>query len=458
MSSFDVLNIAKPMLENLESLGYKNMTQIQELVLPHTIANKDVIAQAKTGSGKTAAFGIGMILKINPKFLAPQGLVICPTRELAAQVALSLRKLARQIPNIKILELCGGMPMRAQIASLSAGAHILVGTPGRIDDHHSKNTIDFKHIKTFVLDEADKMLDMGFFDDIKKVASHLSTNRQTMLFSATFPPKIEDLAKEILKNPIFIKGEVLHDSSKIEHFFYTNQKLEISVAVNKILAKFNPKSVIIFCATKVFAKELDEKLHVFGHSVECLNGDLEQMARNEVLIRFANKSASILVATDVASRGLDIAGVDMVLNIGLPHDNEVYIHRVGRSARGEGTNGLAVSIVSAENIDKLDEIAKLANIGDIELNDISTLQNKPNLRIESDLFTLILNDGKKGKIRAGDILGTLIKDLGIDGKKIGKIDILDNHSFVALDKSQLKNIKNLRGELKIKGKKVRIFV
>lgn len=452
MNDFNKLNLPLSFLQNLDSLGYKTMTQIQELSLPHVLNGADIIAQAKTGSGKTAAFGIGLLLKINLKNISPQALVICPTRELAAQVAASLRKLARCMPNIKILELCGGMPMRAQMFSLEAGAHILVGTPGRIDDHYSKNTIDFKTINTFVLDEADKMLDMGFFEDISKIASLLPSTRQTMLFSATFPPKIEILAKEILKNPVFVKGEVLHDNSKIEHYFFINRKLEIAQAVNKLLSKFSPKSAIVFCSTKIFAKELANELELLGHSVECLNGDLEQIERNEVLIKFANKSAAILVATDVASRGLDIAGVDLVLNVGLPHDNEVYIHRVGRSARGEGTNGIAASIVSAENVVKLDEIAKMCSLSSIDIQDVSELVNIKNIQIKSDFFTIIINGGKKSKIRAGDILGALIKEQGIDGKLIGKIDILDNYSFVALDKILYKQIRDLRNGIKIKSK------
>ena len=456
MSDFAKLPLDLQMLENIKSLGYLEMTDIQEIALPRALDGVDLIVQAKTGSGKTAIFGLGIISKINISNQNPQALILCPTRELAAQVASSLRKFARHKPNVKILELCGGMPMKPQIASLEFGAHVLVATPGRFDDHWSKGTLKLDDISTFVLDEADKMLDMGFVDEISKIASNIPAKRQTMLFSATFPPKIKQFSSQILNNPEFLKTATVHSNTKIEHHFFEAGDIDVADAVDKVLSKFNPKSAIIFCNTKIESNELTSALVAKKHSAICLNGDLDQFERNETIIRFSNKSIAILVCTDVASRGLDIDGIDLVVNINLPNDNEVYIHRAGRSARKEEAKGICVTILQNENFDKFEQIKKSFD-AEFEINDIRSfgaIKSKP---ISASKFTLVISSGKKNKIRAGDILGALVNEASIDAGKIGKIDVTDFRSYVSLENDCAKNLNKLNRELKIKGKIVKFF-
>lgn len=457
MKSFDKLSLDGQMLENIKSLGYEKMTDIQALALPKALTGQDLIVQAKTGSGKTAVFGLCIVSKIDISNNNPQALILCPTRELAAQVASNLRKFARQKHNVKILELCGGSPMKSQIASLEFGAHILVATPGRLDDHWSKETLKLCDIKTFVLDEADKMLDMGFFDDIAKIASNIPTERQTMLFSATFPPKIKQLSSEILKNPEFIKTESVHSNEKIEHHFFNVGDLEISEAIEILLSKFNPKSAIVFCNTKIESNEVTTQLLTNRHSAICLNGDLDQFDRNETMIRFANNTKSILVCTDVASRGLDIEGVDLVININLPNDTEVYVHRAGRSARKEDAKGICATILSERQFDRLDEIAKIFDLKNFEIKSLNMISDLKYKKIISNKFCMVIATGKKNKIRAGDVLGALVNEAKIDAKKIGKIDVTDFRCYIALENGCLKNLPELNREIKIKGKTVKFF-
>lgn len=343
---FSALDLPPAFLANLDSLGYQNMTPIQAKSLPIVLDGHDLIAQAKTGSGKTAAFGIGILSHVNPKFFGIQALVLCPTRELADQVAKELRRLARHIENIKILSLCGGSPMGPQIGSLEHGAHIVVGTPGRIRDHLGRGTIILNTISTLVLDEADRMVDMGFYDDIAGIVSACPKRRQTLMFSATYPDTIRKESARFLKSPVEIRVESLHDSGQIEQRFYEVVHEERNAAVALVLDHFRPKSALVFCNTKIHCRELAAMLQEQGFAALALYGDLEQRDRDEILIRFANRSCSVLVATDVAARGLDISTLDVVINVDVSRDTEVHIHRIGRTGRGEDC-GLAVSLASA---------------------------------------------------------------------------------------------------------------
>jgi ATP-dependent RNA helicase DbpA len=330
-TAFSSLPLSAAMLANLESLGYSEMTPIQAQSLPVMLKGMDLIAQAKTGSGKTAAFGIGLLNPLNPRFFGCQALVLCPTRELADQVAKELRRLARSADNIKILTLCGGVPFGPQIGSLEHGAQIIVGTPGRIQQHLSKGTLKLDGLNTLVLDEADRMLDMGFYDSIAEIIGQTPTRRQTLLFSATYPAGIKQLSASFMRDPQQVKADALHDDTQIEQRFYEIAPEERMDAVVKLLNCYRPQSCVAFCSTKQQCQEVVDHLTAKGISAAALNGDLEQRDRDQVLAMFANRSLSVLVATDVAARGLDIDALDMVINVELARDSEIHIHLVGRT-------------------------------------------------------------------------------------------------------------------------------
>ena len=328
-SSLGAAALSAATLANLDSLGYRQMTDIQASSLPVILAGQDLIAQAKTGSGKTAAFGIGLLHRLNPSLFAVQALVLCPTRELADQVAQELRRLARFADNIKILTLCGGTPMGPQIGSLEHGVHVVVGTPGRIRDHLGRGSINFDRLNTLVLDEADRMTDMGFYDEISGIVSACPERRQTLLFSATFPDDIRHATQHFLKQPVELKVEAQHDASRIEQRFYAVASEARNAAVASLLKHYRPVSTLAFCNTKIHCRELADALRRQGFSALALYGDLEQRERDEILVQFANQSCSVLVATDVAARGLDIQTLGAVINVDVSKDTEVHIHRIG---------------------------------------------------------------------------------------------------------------------------------
>lgn len=428
------------------------MTKVQEQAIPVLLQGKDLIAQAKTGSGKTAAFGIPVIMGIDIYSKDPQVLIMTPTRELAEQVSKELRKLARYKDNIKIVTLAGGTPMRPQINSLEQGAHIIVGTPGRLQDHLSRETIPLYDISTLVLDEGDRMLDMGFFDAISKIISNLPPKRQTMLFSATFPDKIEQLSREILKTPERIIIEDSHSKQTIRQVAYRAETHEKQKILLQIISTYKPRSVLIFCNTKIVVDELANWLYSNNYDAQALHGDLNQRERNEALLMFANGTMPVLVATDVASRGLDVKDIDLIVNYDLPHDPEAYIHRIGRTGRA-GTKGVAASIYLPNQKFELEEVAP-----EVSLEQISYSNTKRGFTVSGKMKTLCIDGGKKDKLRAGDMLGTLCKEIGIDGRVIGKIEIFDRKSYVAVDSSV--SAKALDGiqRSRIKNKKFRVWI
>jgi len=454
---FSSLNLTPALLENLESLDYHSMTPIQAQSLPAILDNKDVIAQGKTGSGKTAAFGLGLLNKLEVKRFRIQTLVLCPTRELADQVANELRRLARAIHNIKILTLCGGKPFGPQKGSLEHGAHIIVGTPGRIEDHLKRRTLNLGDVHTLVLDEADRMLDMGFQDSLDFIIDQISDQRQTLLFSATFPEEIESIARRIMIKPVMIQVESTHDDSSIEQHFYkvegNHQRLD---AVRLLLQHYHPESALIFCNTKVETQAVADELSEHGFHAIALHGDLEQRERDQMLARFSNKSATILVATDVAARGLDIDSLDAVINYHVTSDFEVHIHRIGRTGRA-GSKGIACSLYSDKEGHKMAGLESFLNI-EIDEKPLppTHLLNEP--AYESSMTTLQIDGGKRQKVRPGDILGALTGDKTIAGKQVGKINIFDNFAYVAVQrdiaKLALKKITNG----KLKGRKFRAWL
>ena len=453
-TAFKSLPLSAEFLSNLTSLEYLTMTPIQAQSLPEVFAGKDIQAQAKTGSGKTAAFAIGLLSKLKSQDYQTQALVLCPTRELADQVSNEMRRLARAIPNTKIISLCGGKPIGPQFASLEHQPHVVVGTPGRILKHLQKGTLKLDSLNTLVLDEADRMLDMGFNDDIMRIISFTPDDRQTLLFSATYPDGIQSISKMILKNPVDIKVESLHDSKKIKQIFYEIQKGDRTSTLISMLHHFMPEHTVVFCNRKHQCKELAEELWSQGFHAVALHGDLEQNDRDRVLVQFSNKSSSILIATDVAARGLDIKDLSAVINFELSPDPEIYIHRIGRTGRA-GSEGLALSMFMPSEAQKLNAIEdyqkKPANI-----ENVSTLKLRDNFKLSPPMITLCINAGRKNKVRAGDLLGALTASKVIAGKQIGKIDIFDTIAYVAVERAVAKQALKILSEGKIKGKKFRV--
>ncbi|BBB69930.1 ATP-dependent RNA helicase [Undibacterium sp. YM2] len=455
-TAFNTLPLSAPMLANLDSLGYKEMTAIQAASLPIILQQQDLIAQAKTGSGKTAAFGIGMLAKLNPTYFAVQGLVICPTRELADQVANELRRLARTMPNVKIVTLCGGTAMRPQIASLEYGAHIVVGTPGRLIDHISRGTVNLKAVQTLVLDEADRMVDMGFYDDIYDIVAATPTRRQTLLFSATYPDDIRQASEQLLRDPVEIKVESQHAANHIEQMFYLVTPEGRNTAVATLLHHYQPTSTIAFCNTKIHCRELTEELHAQGISALALHGDLEQRDRDEVLIRFANQSCSVLVATDVAARGLDIQTLGAVINVDVSKDTEVHIHRIGRTGRA-GEKGLALSLATPGE-KKWVKLIEEYQGESVIWGDIHAIEAGPERDLQAPMMTICIMGGKKDKLRPGDLLGALTADLGLKKEQVGKINVSEFVTYVAIDRQVAEKTVDRLSRTNIKGRQFRMRI
>ncbi len=453
MEKFSNLNLSKEFLKNLDSLSYSKMTPIQEKSLPLSLENKDLIAQAKTGSGKTVAFSIPIVNKLNVKDFKIQSLILAPTRELANQIAENLRKLSRHIHNVKVLTLCGGVPFKPQVVSLSHGAHIIVGTPGRVLKHIKEENIVLENINTLVLDEADKMLDMGFYDDIMEIIETLPKERQTLLFSATYEKNIENLASNILKNPSLVKIED-EEKTVINQIFYEVGEEDKASIIPALISSNKAKSILIFCNMKITCDKLSDDLYDMGLDVLTLHSDLEQKQRDETIVLFSNKSYPILIATDVASRGLHIDDVDLVINYDLSLDEKIHTHRIGRTARA-GKGGLAISLYTTNELDKVELIKD--SFSDIKEENIGNIEDNLTYKIDSDLRTIFINGGKKQKLRAGDILGALTAGIGLEKNEIGKIDILDFCSYVAINKEKIDFVLEKLSKSKIKGKYYRIY-
>ncbi|XEI33579.1 ATP-dependent RNA helicase DbpA [Aeromonas veronii] len=451
-SEFSSLNLSPALQENLTSLGYLQMTPIQAQSLPLVLDGKDLIAKAKTGSGKTAAFALGLLSRLNVNRVDVQALVLCPTRELADQVATEIRRLARALPNVKLVTLCGGTPTAPQSATLSFGAHIAVGTPGRILKHLEQGTLELSSLETLVLDEADRMLDMGFGEDINRVISYAPERRQTLLFSATYPEGIAQMSRGVQRNPVEVSVESLHEGSAIEQKLYEvpfGQRLD---ALTWLLSHYQPSSCVVFCNTKRACNEVADHLAAKGFSALALNGDLEQRERDQVLVRFANGSATILVATDVAARGLDIKELGAVINYELTYDPEVHVHRIGRTGRA-GQQGLALSLYQPNEAQRVNFIEEYQR-APMPLGDLDSIGRdiKP---IAPQMVTLSIDAGRKTKVRAGDILGALTGEGGIAGADVGKIQIAEQYSYVAVKRSVASAALKRLQEGKIKGRSYR---
>ena len=458
-TDFSALPLAEATLANLAQLGYHQMTPIQAASLPAALAGQDLIAQAQTGSGKTAAFALALLAKLNPRWFAVQALVLCPTRELADQVSAEIRRLARAQDNVKVVTLCGGVPLRGQRASLENGAHIVVGTPGRVMDHLERGSLSLTDMGTLVLDEADRMLDMGFMDDIRTVVRQCPPTRQTLLFSATYPDGIAQLAQDFLRAPVRIEVKAQAAQVTIEQRFYEITRPQRLEVVAKLLLHFRPASTLAFCNTKQQCKDLVDYLQQQGIGALALYGELEQRERDQVLAQFANRSCAVLVATDVASRGLDIDQLEAVINVDITPDPEVHVHRVGRTGRA-GTSGLALSLATLNDMGRVGAIEVYQKMSSTWYG-LDTLTPASTAPLLAPMVTLQILGGRKEKIRAGDVLGALTSTEGgpaYTREQIGKIQITEFCTFVAVERSVAHAARAKLNAGRVKGKSVKVRI
>ena len=453
-TTFASLPLRPEIISATTTLHYTTMTPVQAQSLPSLLEGRDVLVQANTGSGKTAAFAISLLNRLDEAAYHTQALILCPTRELAEQVAEEIRRLARNIPNVKTLTLCGGRPIGPQLASLKRAPHVVVGTPGRILKHLAKETLIIDQVETLVLDEADRMLGMGFIDDIDDIDDYLPTTRQTLLFSATYPEEIRSLSDEFQNNPVDIRIESNTTNPHITQKFYAVDRSERLELITRLLATHRPESTLIFCNQKHQCEQLKTDLiHEDLHAL-ALHGDMEQWERDRTLIQFANLSSSILVATDVAARGLDINELDLVINFELSADPEVHVHRIGRTGRA-GHSGLAVSLVMPSEQNRLTAIADYQG-SPTPISPSDELLDAAPFKLYPPMVTLSINGGKRDKLRPGDLLGALTATREVEGSAIGKINVLDKLSYIAVAQEEAKKALRILNDGKIKGRKYQV--
>jgi len=452
-SAFSTLRLRPELLSNLSDLGYTEMTLVQAHSLPALLAGADVVARAKTGSGKTAAFGLALLNKLETSSFRVQALVLCPTRELADQVANEIRRLARAIPNIKILSLCGGVPLGPQIASLQHSPHIVVGTPGRVHKHLRKGTVNLKTMQTLVLDEADRMLDMGFSDELDAILAFVPAKRQTLLFSATYPPAIATISAKVQSNPAKIDVTDDEQPARITQHWCSVTRENRRDELLRALRAWGGALNLVFCNTKIDCADVATYLQGQNIVAVALHGDLDQAQRTQVLVRFANRSASVLIATDVAARGLDVKNLDAVFNYELPRQAEVYLHRIGRTARA-GKEGIAVSLVEQREEWRLQEIETSFPDAVPQRCAIPDTKRSANALLP-EMTTIQISGGRKNKLRPGDLLGTLTAEGGVPGDAVGSIDLFDTCSYVAVRNAQAKKALQQLASRPIKGRKYR---
>ncbi len=452
--AFSSLALAPNLAQGLDALAYTSMTPVQAEALPLILAGRDLIAQAPTGSGKTAAFGLGLLQRLDPALIRLQALVLCPTRELANQVAKEIRKLAIGIPNLKVLLLTGGVSLRPQLASLVHDPHVVVGTPGRVQELMRKEALHLGGVRTFVLDEADRMLDMGFEEAIRDIAARVNKERQSLLFSATYPKAIRDMARSLMRDPAEVSVAAVAEQPIVAQIFHESELAQKPAALAALLMTHKPDSAVVFCNTRRDTEDVAQALQGFGFFAAALHGDMEQRDRDEVLVCFANGSCNVLLASDVAARGLDIKDLSAVINYELPTDPDVYLHRIGRTGRA-GRGGLALSLVTPREMPRAHTLAdshgqkfRWATVTPLVGRTISPPQPK--------MATLCIDAGKTDKLRAGDILGALTGDAGLPGDAIGKIDIFATRSYVAIKRELLNQAQKQLSSGKIKGRSFRV--
>lgn len=518
---FDELDLYPQILRGIEEMGFEEATPIQAHAIPAMMSGNDIIGQAQTGTGKTAAFGIPLLQKVDIQNKKTQAIVLCPTRELAIQVAEEIRNLSKYLHGVKILPVYGGQDIGKQIRSLKGGAQIIIGTPGRVMDHLRRKTIRCDFVHTIVLDEADEMLNMGFREDIETVLGYVPEERQTVLFSATMPKPILVITKKYQKNAVTIK-EVKKELTvpSIEQYYYDVKRKDKIDVLCILLDVYNPKLSLVFCNTKRMVDEVTSALQGRGYFAEGLHGDLKQAQRDRVMNSFRNGKTEILVATDVAARGIDVDNVEVVFNYDLPQDDEYYVHRIGRTGRA-GKCGLALTFVKGKEVYKIkdiqrycktkilakpipstedveqiklekimqhignvieeedlakaiDMVEKYVNESDYTAMDIAAAflklaiggsEERPASPAEIDfentgagegMVRLFINIGKKQNVKPGDILGAIAGESGMPGKLVGAIDMYDKYTFVEVPREYGKEVLQAMADAKIKGKSINI--
>ena len=452
--SFTSLSLPAALLPGVDALGYTRMTPVQAQALPPILQGRDVIAQAPTGSGKTAAFGLGLLRDIDLGKVQTQALVLCPTRELADQVGRQIRKLALGLPNLKVSVLCGGMALGPQLASLEHDPHVVVGTPGRIQELLRKKALHLRGVRTLVLDEADRMLDMGFEEPIREIVGKTPKDRQGLLFSATFPESIRTLATAMLHDPVEVTIEGDDQHAAIDQRFYQVEPAQRTALLAALLLEFQPPSCVVFCNMRRDADEVAGSLQHHGFDALALHGDMEQRDRDEVLVRFANRSCSVLVASDVAARGLDVEDLAAVVNYELPTDPDVYVHRIGRTGRA-GRDGLALSLCTPREEARAQAIAERTGVA-IRWQRATPLAGKARNVPPAPMATLRIDGGKTDKLRPGDIVGALTGEAGLPVAAVGKIDVFATRSYVAIARDRAAAALARLREGRIKGRRFRI--
>jgi len=441
-TDFSKLKLKPELFANLSDLGYTEMTLVQAETLPLLIDGADVLARAKTGSGKTAAFGLGILNSLDAELFKVQTLVLCPTRELADQVAKEIRRLARAIPNIKIMSVCGGAPLRDQTNSLQRSPHIIVGTPGRVHKHLRGGTIDLANLQTLVLDEADRMLDMGFMDELDAILAYVPSRRQTLLFSATYPEAIADVSARIQRNPKTIDVTGDEQAVQVTQTWCSVTRENRNAELVRVLRAWGGELNLVFCNTRIDCAEVARYLQREKIVAIALHGDLDQAQRTQVLVRFSNRSASVLVATDVAARGLDVKDIDAVFNYELSP---------------AGKTGVAVSLVEEREMWRLEEIEKALPDALIQKRGIPDAK-RGDETLTPRVTTIQISGGRKNKLRPGDLLGALTAEGGIPGDAVGSIDLFDSYAYVAVKNAHVQKAQRQLNDRPIKGRKYRARV
>ena len=516
---FEELNIDERILRAIEDMGFEETSPIQTQAIPAVCEGIDVVGQAQTGTGKTAAYTIPMLMKIDPQIKKPQAIVLCPTRELAVQVAEEIRKLAKYMSDIKVLPVYGGQEIVRQIKSLKTGVQIIVGTPGRVMDHMRRKTVKFDNINMVILDEADEMLDMGFREDMETILTETPQDRQTVMFSATMPKAIMDIARNFQKDARVIK--VVRKEltvSNIEQFYYEVRPKNKTEILSRLIDIYNPKLSVVFCNTKRQVDELISELKGRGYFADGIHGDMKQQQRDRVMDDFRSGKTEILIATDVAARGIDVDGVDIVFNYDLPQDEEYYVHRIGRTGRA-GKSGLALSFISGREVYKLKDIERycktkilakpIPSLDDVKMDGIfdkikemieadehramldmveehvnqedytsmdmaaallkmivgdtlDRIDEVENFHFDENADTsrmvrLFINVGKKDKITPANILGAIAGESGMPGRLVGAIDMMDNYTFVDVPAKHAEAVlAAMNDNVLIKGRKVNV--
>lgn len=515
--TFEEMCLDTRIMRAIAEMGFEQPSPIQAQSIPIAVEGKDMIGQARTGTGKTASFGIPMLQRINPKDKTLQAIVLCPTRELAIQSANEIRKLAKFLHGIKVLPIYGGQEISKQIRSLKGGVQIVIGTPGRVMDHLRRHTLKPQTVDIVVLDEADEMLNMGFREDIQTILGQLPEERQTMLFSATMPKPILEIAKRYLHEPEIVK--VIQKEltvPKIEQYYYEVNPRKKNEVLSRLLDMYDPSLSLVFCNTKRKVDELVADLKGRGYFAEGLHGDMKQSQRDRVMNGFRNGRTDILVATDVAARGIDVDDVEAVFNYDVPQDDEYYVHRIGRTGRA-GREGRAFTLVVGKEIYKLKDIQRycktkirrqpIPSVNDVAAIKVEKLLEQAGELIATDglgrmmdlleeyldgsdysatemaaallamqlgetstqtlpkeefgdtgaepgMVRMFMNIGKKDRVRIGDILGAVAGESGMEGALVGTIDMYDNFSFVEVPQEYAAAVLEAMNHSKIKGRRV----